>query len=98
MELLPVVFEGGGPHAPAVDIAAIHALVGGFAEDIVHIGAVLPVHHVMGAQDLSAGEHVHGGGDHVIGIPHADDIRVGVIGVNDGIDGRHKRTSVMVLM
>ena len=89
MELRSVVLKGGGPHAPGVDVAAVHALMGGFAEDVIDIGAVLPVHHVVGAQELSAGEHVHGGGNHVIGIPHADNVRVGIIGINDGVDGRH---------
>ena len=94
MEALPVMLEGGSPHAPGIDGAAVHALMSGLAEDVVHIGTVLPMQQIVAAQDLSAGEHVHGSGDHVIAIAHAHHVRVGEISMYDRVDGSHGATSI----
>ena len=96
VECPPVVLEGRGPHALAVDMPAVHALTGGLAKGLVDIGAVLPAHQIIAAQNLRPGEHVHGGGDHVVRIADAHHVGVGEVGMDDGVGkhGRHLRGTV----
>ena len=90
VEQAAMVAQAARPHALAVDaLAIVQALAGVLAQHIVGIGAMLPMHKIPGAQNLAPGENVHGGGAHIIGIPDPDDVRVGIIGKNDGVFFTH---------
>ena len=86
VELAVVVLHGAGPHARTVGIGRAVQVVGHLVGKLLQrVCAVLPVHHVLRLQDGGAGEVVHRRRHHIIGIAHANDIRVGEVGPHDGI-------------
>ena len=82
-----VIPQGRRPHALSVDaLIPLKPLRRSTVEHIIHIGRVLPVTQVIGAQDFAAGHKMHRGADHIIGVFDSDDIHVRVVKACDGID------------
>ena len=73
---LPVMeADGRGPHALGVPGRAVVA-VGDGLERVIH---QLPVHQILAGEDGQAGGVVERGGGHVVGVAHADGVRIGVV-------------------
>ena len=80
-----VVAERGGPLAAPIDGALLQVVARGVLDAVEEVGDGLPVHEVGGAHDGRTGEHVHGGGDEVVVVAHADDVGVGTVGPDEGV-------------
>ena len=77
-----VLADARGPHAAAAPGEGV-VLLGDQSGQ--RIGHVLPGHEVLRAQHGQARGAVEAGGDHPVVIAHPEDIRIGPIGVEDGV-------------
>ena len=89
-----MIAQAAGPHPLSVDAALpFHPFLGCFLQGVVDIAGNLPVSQIIGTQNHPARHEVQGGADHIIGILHPYDIRVGVVHFDDGCRSVHKNPS-----
>ena len=81
-ELPVVVADGRCPRAAGIAFVRVPARE---VEAAVDLGEEAPVDHVVRDEHLHAQE-VEVGGDHVVLLAHTDDVGVGVVSVEDGVD------------
>ena len=83
IELSVVIFHRTSPHAARIGIGAwCEVVVVGRRELRQRLCTVFPVHEVLRLQNRRAGEVVHRGRYHVVGVAHTDDIRIGEVGTH----------------
>ena len=82
-----VVPQGSRPHAVAVGgLLPFQDFPGRMLQGFIQVCADFPADEVMGSEDHSTGEEMHGRTDHVIRIADPDDIRIRVIHSREGIE------------
>ena len=87
IEAAGVIPERRGPHAVAVDrLSAFQDLARGVLQEVIDIGADLPVDQVVRPKDHGARKEVHGRADHVVGVSDTDYIRIRIIHTGQGIE------------
>ena len=87
IELAIMIVQGGGPLSLGIVVLTVQQVVVVIVVDLLQgIGTVLPVHEVLTLEQRAAREDVEGGADHIVGVTHADDIGVGEVTVEDGVD------------
>ena len=75
-----VVLQRGSPLASAIDRSLLQVVLRRVRQTVEDVADGLPVLEVVGAHDGGSRHQVHGGGNHIESIVHADDIRVRDVG------------------
>ena len=79
-----MIADAGRPGAPGITLVGFPA---GIVKTGIQVGEVLPIHQILGLQDLHA-QKMEIGCHHIVGIPYPDSVRIREIGIQDGIDIR----------
>ena len=80
-----VIAERGGPLSASVGGAALHLVSRRVCKLVKEVAHRFPAGEVLGAHDGCAGHQVHGGGNHIIGVAHANDVGVGAVCPHHGV-------------
>ena len=82
-----VVLHRRSPHAFCVSVLTIAEVVAVIVkQSLQRQGTVLPIDEILALDNGGSGEELHCCADHVVGRTDANDVGVGEVGANDGID------------
>ena len=87
VELAVAVTQAGCPLPSGIMVPPVRKVIGIRVGNLLQrVGTIFPVHQVFRLQDGRAGEEIHGRSHQIIGIIHADYVRVREVGVDNRID------------
>ena len=87
IELAVAVTHARCPLPARIMVPSVRKVIGVRIGDLLQgVGTIFPVHQVFRLQDGRAWEEIHGRSHQIIGIIHADYVRVREVGVDNRID------------